>query len=386
MPALWRRLRSERPILRHRAVNGGPEFWVVSRYHDNQAIYRDGRRFSTERGNMLSTLLAGGDSAGGRMISVSDGRRHKDLRAMILTTFSQNALERVAERVRAYTRRLLAEAVERGTCDFAADVAARVPMNTICDLLGVPESDRDHLLALNKKVVSSDGPDHTELEARIARNELVMYLTELVEGRRGRPGDDVIGTLANAQAEGEPLDTYDIVLNCYSLLLGGDETSRFSMIGAVHALADRPDQWEALRRGEVGLGTAAEEIVRWATPIMHIGRTATEDVTIGDTVIRDGDIVTLWNSSANRDERVFEHPDRLDLGRSPNKHLGFGFGAHYCVGVFLARAEIGALLDGLRTLVAGIEPAGTPEPIYSNVLQGFSTLPVTFRPAPSPRP
>lgn len=379
---LWRQIRSEDPVFWNRPADGLPGFWAVSRYHDNQAIYRDSHRFGTGRGNMLATLLHGGDSAGGKMISVTDGPRHKDLRGLILRAFSQRALEIVAERVREFTHRILADAVRAGGCDFARDIAARIPINTICELLGVPASDRELLLSLNKRAVSSDEAGQSDQDARLARTEIVMYFSDLVERRRRNPSDDVIGVLAGTKIEGDYLPSHDIVLNCYSLLLGGDETSRFSMISAVHALATYKDQWNGLRRGDFALRTATEEIVRWSTPIMHIGRTTLADVEVGGKAIRTGDIVTLWNTSANRDEEVFASPDTLDLGRTPNKHLAFGFGAHFCIGVFLARAEVGALLEGLRTFAAEIEVTGVPKRIYSNVLTGFSSLPVAFTPAP----
>jgi cytochrome P450 len=380
MAGWWRHVRGTTPVYQHRPVAGGQRFWVVAGHAEASAVYRDAKRFSASRGNMLSTLLAGGDSAGGRMVAVSDGPRHRRLRTAILQCFSQRALDYVTQRIREYTSRLVEESVARGEVDFAADVGARVPINTICDLLGVPEGDRDHLLALNKKAVSSDVPDQSDDESRLARGEIVMYLTDLVKQMRGVTGDGVIPVLANTTVEGEMLSSHDIVLNCYSLLLGGDETSRFSMIAAVDALYREPAQWSALRDGEVALDTATEEIIRWATPIMHVARTALTDVAVGDATIKTGDIVTIWNSSTNHDEDVFDRPDVLDLARHPNRHLAFGLGAHFCVGVFLARAEISALLDALRTHVSRIEPTGASVPIYSNVLQGSSSLPVRLHP------
>jgi cytochrome P450 len=377
MHAVWREWRRSRPVFFH---DGDPGFWVVTRHRDNSALYRDNKRLSTARGNMLATLLAGGDTAGGRMVSVSDGRRHKDLRGVILKAFSQRALELVGQRVRAFTRDLMTTVVDRGECDFARDVGAIVPINTICELLGVPQADRPYLLDLNKQALSSDNPDHTELDARLARSELILYLTDLVDQRRSAPGEDVLSLLAAETVDGEPLSSHDVVLNCYSLLLGGDETSRFSMIRAVQALAEHPSQWAALRAGGLDIAVATEEVVRWATPIMHVGRTAVADVELGDYVIREGDIVTLWNSSANRDDEVFAEPDVFDLARTPNKHLGFGFGAHFCVGVYLARVEIAALLESLRDLATGIELTAPPRRVYSNVLDGVSALPVRFTP------
>ena len=381
MPAVWREFRRREPVFRHREVDGRPGFWVLSRYHDQVVIYRDSKRFGIERGNLLSTMLGGGDSAGGRMVSVTDGPRHRDLRAVILRAFSPRALEYFAERVRRYTHGLLDDVVARGAGDFAAEVAAKVPINTICDLLGVPDPDRAFLLEQNTLAMSSDDPEHTELDARMARSEILMYFTDLVSQRTAAPGEDVISLLATTEVDGALLPAHDVVLNCYGLLVAGEETSRYSLSAAVHALATWKDEWARLRGGKVDLGTATDEMLRWATPVMHVGRTALEDVSVGGRLIARDDIVTLWTSSANRDDEVFDAPDTLDLGRTPNKHLAFGFGPHYCLGVFLARAEISAVLEGLRDRVTGVELDGPVQRIYSNVLDGISALPVRFTPA-----
>lgn len=376
--ALWRQFRLRAPVFRHRERPGQPAFWVVSRHDDGAAIFRDSATFGIERGNMLATLLAGGDPAGGRMISVADGQRHRDLRGVMLRAFSQRALDAVAERVRAYTEQVVSAAIAAGGCDFAAEVGARIPIATICSLLGIPDADREHLLALNKRAVSSDLPGHTELDGRLARSEIIMYFTELVQRRTERPGDDVVSLLAGTEFGGRRLSAHDVVLNSYGLLVAGEETSRCAMITGVHALASHPAQWARLRAGEVDLDTATDEVLRWSTPVMHIGRTALTDAEIRGVRISAGDIVTVWASSANRDGEVFHDPDAFDLGRAPNRHLSFGFGPHYCLGAYLAKVEIAAVLDVLRRRAAAVELAGDPARIYSNVLNGFSRLPVTF--------
>lgn len=376
--ALWRQFRLRAPVFWHRGRAGRPGFWVVSRHDDGTAIYRDSARFGIERGNMLATLLAGGDPAGGRMISVADGPRHRDLRGVILRAFSQRALDAVAERVRGYTEQVVGAAIDAGGCDFAADIGARIPIATICSLLGVPDGDWELLLALNKRAVSSDLPGHTEQDARLARSEIIMYFTELVAQRSQRPGDDVVSLLAGTEVDGRRLPEHEVVLNSYGLLVAGEETSRCAMITGAHALATNPAQWARLRGGEVGVDTATEEVLRWATPVMHVGRTALVDVEVRGVAVPAGDIVTVWASSANRDGEVFDDPDAFDLGRTPNRHLSFGFGPHYCLGVYLARVEIGAVLDVLRRRAAAVELAGEPARLYSNVLNGFSRLPVAF--------
>jgi cytochrome P450 len=176
--------------------------------------------------------------------------------------------------------------------------------------------------------------------------------------------------------DGVRLTDDEVMLNCYSLILGGDETTRLAMVGAVQALIEHPEQWRALKDGSISTASATEEILRWTAPAMHVGRTATEDVDLHGHRIRAGDIVTGWVISANFDETVFANPRTFDLARAPNRHLTFSYGPHFCLGVHLARLEIRALLEALCSTVDRIEAAGTPRPIFSNFLRGFSSLPV----------
>ncbi|MGC9441183.1 cytochrome P450 [Streptomyces sp. WG5] len=377
---IWRAFRTQDPVHWHpvqgRAV---PGFWVLSRYRDVMEVYRDNKRFTSERGNVLATLLEGGDSAAGRMLAVTDGRRHRDLRNVLLKAFAPRVLEPVVEGVRRRADRLVREAVARGTCDFAQDVAEHIPMATIADLLGVPTADRDYLLSLTKQALSSEEEGQSEEEALVARNELLLYFSDLAADRREDPRDDVVSVLAAATVDGEPLNEQEIVLNCYSVIIGGDETSRLSMICGMHELIEHPEQWRRLKEGEVTVESAVEEVLRWVTPAMHFGRRALTDVEIGGRTIRAGDVVTLWNSSANYDEDVFDRPEVFDLRRTPNKHVSFGYGPHFCLGAYLGRAEIHAMLSALRTHVAEAALTSPGRPIHSNFLHGYSSLPVSLR-------
>ena len=385
LSGFWRRLRTDDPLYWHPGTESAPGFWVVSRHADVMRVYKDSGRFTSERGNVLTTLLKGGDSAAGKMLAVTDGERQRQLRNVFLKAFSPRVLERVTDRVRASTRRAVARVVERGECDFAAEVSDRIPMDTICDLLGVPEADRPHLLRLNKSALSSDDPGETYGDAWAARNEILLYFAQLADERRRNPQDDVVTALARATVDGAELTQHEIIFNCYSLIIGGDETTRLSMSGAVDALIRHPAQWAALKAGDVRTATAVEEVLRWATPAMHFGRVARDDVEMHGKRIRRGDVVTLWNCSANRDEAVFEKPDRFDLGRAPNRHVTFGYGPHFCLGAYLARAELSALLTSLAELVAGLEPAGAAQYVHSNFLNGISCLPVRVTAEPNPR-
>ncbi|MCO5995880.1 cytochrome P450 [Actinoallomurus rhizosphaericola] len=372
--ALWRRFRDERPVRFQPPRGDRPGFWAVSRYADVIAVYRDHRSFTTERGNLLTTLLTGGDSASGKMLAVTDGQRHREVRQLMLKAFSPRVLGHVAERIKVRIRRLVAEAMERGEFDYAVDVAEQIPIGTICDLLDIPEGDRQELLGLSKSVLSSDtaAPDQTEMV--LARNEMLLYFTDLAAERREHPGEDVVSTLATSFLTHE-----EVVYNCYSLIIGGDESSRLSSTGAIHAFAGHPEQWAALKNGDVSAESAVEEILRWTTPAMHFGRTARVDVEVGGTLIPAGDAVTVWNTSANYDERVFPEPERFDLARTPNKHLTFGHGTHFCMGAFLGREQLRAMVETVRETVGVIELLGEPQQVYSNFMYGYCRLPVAFR-------
>jgi cytochrome P450 len=378
---LWRHLRSTQPVWWHPPHGQQPGFWVVTRHADVVAGYRDSARLSSQRGNVLATLLQGGDSAGGRMAPVTDGPRHAELRKLLASAFAPRALDAVARQVRATTQELLRAAVEAGDCDFARDVAAPIPLATTCDLLGVPAADRQLVLKLTSSALSSPTPAQTAPETWLARNEILLYFAGLLTKRRQAPQPDVTTLLATARVGGRPLSPAEIILNCYALVLGGDETTRLVMVGAAAALATHPDQWRRLTRGEVSVASAVEEVVRWTTPTLHAGRTASTEIMLRGRRIAAGDIVTLWNASANTDEAEFDAPGRFDLGRTPNRHTGFGYGPHFCLGAVLARIEIGALLTALQQTVAGIELRGEPRRIYSNFLSGFGGLPVRLTPA-----
>lgn len=375
----WQRVRPEHPIYWHESPPGLPGFWVVTRFSDVQSAYSNVKQLSSARGTVLDVLLHGNDSASGKMLAVTDRPRHQQLRNLMLRGFSPRVLGPVVERVYQRTSQLVADVVELGSFDFATEVAEHIPMSTICDLLSIPESDRRDLLQWNKLALSTDSAEADDLDSLIARNDIVAYFMDLAKYRRKNPGDDVITMIATTQVDGELLSDEEVALNCYSLILGGDESSRMSAIGAVKALAENPGQWAALRSGAVSQEGAVEEVLRWVTPAMHFARAASVDLEIAGQSIKAGDIVTLWNTSANDDETVFSDPRAFNLARQANKHLTFGHGPHFCVGAFLGRAELKALLSALVRSVRSIELGGTPPRIYSNFLFGYSSLPIVFR-------
>jgi cytochrome P450 len=378
LPELWRRLRTESPMHWNRPIDARPGFWAVSRYADVLAVYKDNTNFTSETGNVLDTLLRGSDSAAGKMLAVTDGPRHREIRKLMLRSFAPRALAPVVEKVRERSHRLVVHAVAKGEFDLATDIADHIPINTIGDLMDVPLADRPKLVDWNTRTLSRYSSAHTEMDEWLARNEILLYFADLARARRRAPGVDVISALATGTVDGKPLSEDEIVFNCYSLILGADESSRMSSIGGILALAEHPDQWTALRDGDADLETGVEEVLRWTTPAMHFGRRAVTDTTIGEQPIAAGDIVTLWNSSANRDEQEFTTPSRFDLARSPNRHLTFGYGPHFCLGAFLGRVHVAAILDAVRSTVRSIEVLAPPTRLLSNFVYGYSSAPASF--------
>jgi cytochrome P450 len=383
IPEMWRRLRAEDPVHWNAPRGDVPGFWAITKYADVVAAYKDNKRLTSERGNVLSTLLQGNDSASGKMLAVTDGARHREVRNLMLKSFSPRVLNHVSELVRQRTFGLLREVIGKGKFDFAADIADHIPINTIGDLMDVPERDRQQLVQWNNQTLARHSSEDGEMEEWLARNEILMYFSALAEERRRNPGEDVVSTLANGMVGGAPLSEDEIVFNCYSLILGADESSRMSSIGAIRALAEHPEQWRALKNGDVALESATEEVLRWTTPAMHFGRRAVADVELNGKLIKDGDVVTMWNSSANFDEDVFHDAHEFTLARTPNKHISFGFGPHFCLGAFLGRAHVGAVLEGLRDMVSEIRLEGEPRRLYSNFVFGYSSLPVSLVPESS---
>lgn len=378
---LWRSLRTNAPVYWNPQSKLAPGFWALTLYNDIVTVYRDTDGFTSTQGNVLTTLLQGYDSASGKMLAVTDGVRHKEIRKLMLKSFTPKALAPVLDKVRARTQRLVTQAVEAGDVDFAADVADQLPINTIGDLMDIPDYDRPQLVKWNTMSLAREGASSDELDEVLARNEILMYFSELAEQRRRDPGEDVVSALANGLVNGVPLGEDEIVLNCYSLILGAEQSSRMSSIGGMLALAENPDEWHRLQGGSVGLETAVEEILRWTTPAMHMGRRAVTDTVVGGQAITAGDIVTLWNASANFDESIFEEPTQLDLARRPNRHLAFGYGAHFCLGAFLGRVHLESVLDAVRSTVGAIEVRETPRRLFSNFVLGYATAPVHLAPS-----
>jgi cytochrome P450 len=276
-----------------------------------------------------------------------------------------------AERITDLAETVIAQAVERGEVDLV-DVLAQVPLAVMCDLLGIPAEDRDLVVSVCDEAFLAQTPQGR----RGGHQKLLPYLLGQVMQRRMQPSDDLISTLATHRIGGKLLPIEDVVLNLDNIVVGGVQTVRHTAAMSIWALLQHPDCWRQLRTGEVALDTAIDELLRFTSVGLHVLRTATRQVELGGQVIEAGDKVAVWTWSADHDPAMFDRPEELLLGRTPNRHLALGVGAHYCVGAPLAKAELGAIYAALLDQVAELELTGDPVYNSSIINFGFDHLPV----------
>lgn len=331
---------------------------------------------SAKNGNLLRTLIH------------VDDPEHRALRGVTSDWFLPKSLARLDSRLAGLARASVDRMVELGdTCDFARDIAMPLPLNVILAILGLPESDYPRMLKLTQELF---GNADEELRRGGSPDDLVAvvqdffaYFTELTRQRRESPQDDLTSVIANALIEGQPLTDTQTVSYYVIAATAGHDTTSASMAGGLQALIEHPEQMELLKAHPEHISTAVDEIIRWVTPVKHFMRTAKEDAEVGGRIIRAGESVLLSYPSANMDESVFDRPERFDVTRSPNKHLAFGFGVHYCLGALLARMELRALLTELIPRLDHVELAGEPALMKTLFVGGLKRLPIkyTVRPA-----
>jgi cytochrome P450 len=366
-----RRLQENDPVHRHTPPGREDGFWVVTRFEDARRVLADRAHFRSGRGNMLDSLLAGGDPAGGRLLALTDSVEHGALRSLLRPMVDPSRVPGLADVVERKATELVLDAVSRGDCDFGSTVSDVLPAAVICSLLGVPPADIERLLSLTHESLGSVRADQRPGEAWSARLEILRYFRWLLHHGTS---EGMLAALCGANPKGRRLSEDEIILNCYGLLLAGDETTRLCLNTAVVTFARHPDLWHSF--AGAALPGAVDELLRWVSPARHVARTVGADVELDGRRLREGEIVTVWIATANRDPRRWHDPDELDWSRDAGAHLGLGFGAHYCLGAALARLQIAAVLSRLRTFCGALEPSGEPAPIYSTFLNGFATAPV----------
>jgi len=386
--ALFARLRAERPVSFHEEPEfigfpKGPGFWALVRYEDVVRASRESDTFISGRGSNIGDLPIELLEFFGSMINM-DAPRHTKLRKLVNRGFTPRMVASLEETVRQQARRIVETVGPKGSCDFVEEIAAALPLKIICDMMGIPEADNRRMFELSNTILGIGDPEYgsTMDVLMSAAVELSQYAQALGEERMARPGDDITSILMQADVDGDRLTPAEFASFFILLVVAGNETTRNAISHGMKALTDFPDQRRAWMADFEGVApTAVEEIVRWATPVIHFRRTAIRDVEIGGQAIREGEKVVLWYNSANRDERAFPDPYRFDVTRTPNDHLGFGGGgAHFCLGANLARREIKVMFEELLHGLPDIHIVGEPDMLFSAFIHGIKRMRAEWTP------
>lgn len=372
----YRWLRANAPVYRDEASN----LWVLSKYEDVFAVSKSPETFSAAQG-----VLPESDS----IISMicMDDPRHQRLRKLVNRGFTPRMVGLLQEKIRVLAGRLAEGVAGRGEVDLVSDLAVPMPLWIIAEMLGIREEDFERFHDWSDRLINVAGnyDDPVKMnDAVTAYTEYGEYLKDVFEDRRRQPREDLVSILVAAQQEGvlaedeESMENDEIVMFMTLLLVAGNETTRNAISGGMLALMQDREQFELLRARPELLDSAVEEILRWVSPIICFRRTATRDVEIRGQKIPAGDRVLMLYQSANRDEDAWEGPDRFDVTRSPNPHLAFGIGPHFCLGANLARAELKAMVRELVTRYPRIRPVPGTEPrrAASTLVAGIEHLPV----------
>ncbi|GLW29448.1 cytochrome P450 [Actinoplanes regularis] len=371
------------PQVRRSAGFDDDGYWAVTRHADVMAVSRDSETFSSWENTAIVRFQA--DMPRDRiemqravMLNM-DPPQHTQQRAIVSRGFTPRAINSLRTALTTRAERIVRDAGGSSEGDFVTEVACELPLQAIAELLGVPQEDRKNVFDWSNSMIGYDDPEYggtaDPLEPAM---ELLGYAMTMAEDRKACPRDDIVSTLVHAEIGGEHLSTDEFGFFVLMLAVAGNETTRNAISHGMLALLEHPDQWAAFKQNRPR--TAVDEIVRWGTPVNVFQRTATRDTELGGQRIRKDDRVALFYGSANFDEEVFDHPERFDITRSPNPHLGFGgSGAHFCLGANLARLEIDLIFNAIADHMPEISLAGPPERLRSGWLNSIKHLPVRYR-------
>jgi cytochrome P450 len=386
-------LRAERPVSFHRepqpppGIPQGPGFWALTRHADVLEASRKPDLFCSGNGSNIGDLTPELNEFFGSMINMDDPR-HARLRGIVSRGFTPRMVRRVDDDVAHAATAIIVAVIERGECDFVTDIAAALPLTIICNMMGIPKSQYRFVFDRTNVILGAGDPEYVPDQGNLVEAiltagwELSELMQDLGRQRAAQPTDDLTSALINTEVDGDRLTGQELGSFFVLLVVAGNETTRNAISHGMKALCDYPEQrtvWAA--DFERVAPSAVEEIVRWATPVIHFRRTATRDTEIGGQPIRAGEKVVLWYCSANRDEAVFDDPFRFDVRRDPNDHVGFGGpGPHFCLGAHLARRQITVMFRELFRRLPDLHVAGEPQRLLSFFINGIKHLPCAFTP------
>jgi cholest-4-en-3-one 26-monooxygenase len=380
-------LRREAPVHWHEKPTGDG-FWCITRHADVGAVNRDAALFSSwEQTALMEVPPPEGLEMSRLMMLNMDPPQHTQLRKIVNRGFTPKRIRDLMDVLEQRAANIVDEIIDKGSCDFVSEVAAELPLQAIAEFLGVPQEDRRMIFDWSNQMIGFDDPEFrtSEEQAQAAAAQLYAYAEGLAAERQANPRDDIVTALISAEVDGEALTTNEFDLFFLLLAVAGNETTRNAISHGMLALIEHPEQRQRLLDDPTLMDTAVEEILRWATPVMHFRRTATRDTVIHGQEIKAGDGVIMWHMSANRDEDVFDDPYTFDVGREHNPHtmhVAFGGGGpHFCLGANLARAEIKVMFEALLPRIPDMELAGPVRRLRSNFINGIKEMPVSFSPS-----
>ncbi len=394
----WTRLRAESPV--HRCTPSGfTPYWAITKHADICEISKQPEVFSSASGIAMireaqeQQVRQQNQGLGAmRVIIEMDPPEHRSFRKVASPVFTPRAVTAMDEVIRKSARDIvdrLAGETGEGECDFANDVAAAHPLRILSTMLGVPQESEPDILRLTNQLFAEDDPDlRREGEDRqqaIMELGLEFYqlFDKIIQDRRANPRDDLASILANGRIDGEEMGMMETLGYYLITFSAGHDTTKNSLVGGMRAFLENPDQFELLKRRPELLDSAVEEVIRWTSPVNHMKRKLLQDYELRGQQLKTGDWVVMFYASANRDEEVFDAPFEFRIDRSPNPHLAFGIGEHFCLGANLARRSQRALLEELCQRVDWMEPAGEPEQIHSAFVVGLKKLPMRYRIKPA---
>ncbi len=383
---LWTRLRKEEPVHWFDRTEGIP-FWAVTKYEDIVTVGRHPNDFQSGPRLVIQHKDENPDDFPPTLIQL-DPPKHGIYRKLINKRFTPGRLRPWHHEIEVIAREIvdaLVEESDEGECDFVEKVSAPLPIAVIAWLLGVPKADWNLLFDWTNRIIGAEDPDFqvegkTSAEAAMeTMTELFMYFTDLVKEKKKNPSDDLTSMFSSLEVDGKPLPEMDILTFCLIIVVAGNETTRNATSGGMLALIQHQDQLRKLQADPSLIPSAVEEIIRWTSPIIHFGRTASRDFKLRDKTIKAGEALALFYPSANRDEDVFEDPFSFRVDRSPNPHLAFGTGEHFCLGAHVARLEMEFAYRHLLPRIAEIELTGPVDRLHSALVGGMKHLPIRYK-------
>jgi len=370
----------------------GKGFWCVTKHADLVAVHKDTETYSSEVGATALEDLDEEQIVARKSMLDMDPPAHSRLRNLVAQQFTPRTVRTYEAALRELTQVVLDRALPLGEFDFVEEIAKELPIRVLARLLGVPDADTGKLIEWGDRCIGNtdpelahvlhDSPESDEYRMLPFRSPASLDIFEyghwLAEQRREDPRDDLVSKLVHAEIDGERLTVQEFDTMFLLLVVAGNETTRQAIAHGMNALMEHRDEWRRLDEDpDLLRKTGADEILRWATPVLHFRRTARRDVELRGTRIRAGDKVVVWYVSANFDEEVFDDPYRFDVGRSPNRHVVFGGGGpHYCLGAHLAKLEVQVMFDMLLPRIADMEPTGPAERMRTNFTNAFKRMPV----------